>query len=242
MRILTIGNSFTEDATRYLHQIAKAAGEDFEIVNLSIGGCSLEQHYHNMIEKNKSYLYFYNGCFMERLDVLTEIIESQEWDVITLQQASHFSFNKDTYYPYVTELVKYIRQAQPKARLMLQQTWAYEDGSERLHVIAGYKTSDEMLSDVKAAYADVAKSEGLDGIIPSGEMFGALLKSGVAKIHRDTFHASFGLGRYALGLLWFKTLTGKSVIDNSFCELDEEADEKEIAIVKDYVEKLEICR
>ena len=239
MRILTIGNSFTEDATRYLHQIAKAAGEDFEIVNLSIGGCSLEQHYHNMIEKNKSYLYFYNGCFMERLEVLTEIIESQEWDVITLQQASHFSFNKETYYPYVTELVKYIRQAQPKAHLLLQQTWAYEDGSERLHVIAGYKTSDEMLSDVKAAYADVAKSEGFDGIIPSGEMFGALLKSGVAKIHRDTFHASFGLGRYALGLLWFKTLTGKSVIDNSFCELDEEADEKEIAIVKDYVEKLE---
>ena len=240
MKILTIGNSFTEDATRYLHQIAKAAGEDFEIVNLSIGGCSLEQHYHNMIEKNKSYLYFYNGCFMERLDVLTEIIESQEWDVITLQQASHFSFNKETYYPYVTELVKYIRQAQPKARLMLQQTWAYEDGSERLHVIAGYKTSDEMLSDVKAAYADVAKSEGFDGIIPSGEMFGALLKNGIAKIHRDTFHASFGLGRYALGLLWFKTLTGKSVMDNSFCELDEPADENEIAIVKDYVEKLEI--
>ncbi len=240
MRILTIGNSFSEDATRYLHGIAAAAGEDFEIVNLAIGGCSLEQHYHNMIEKNKSYLYFYNGCFMERLEVLTEIVESQEWDVITLQQASHFSFNKDTYYPYVTELVKYIRQAQPKARLMLQQTWAYEDGSERLHVIAGYKTSDEMLADIKAAYADVAKSEGLDGIIPSGEMFGTLLKSGIAKIHRDTFHASLGLGRYALGLLWFKVLTGKSVIYNSFCELDEEADEKEINIVKDYVEKLEV--
>ncbi len=241
MRILTIGNSFSEDATRYLHGIAEAAGEGFEIINLAIGGCSLEQHYHNMKGGKKSYMYFYNGCFMERLEVLTEFVESQEWDVITLQQASHFSFNKDTYYPYVTELVKYLRQAQPKARIMLQETWAYEDGSDRLYNVAGYKTSDEMLADIKAAYADVAKSEGFDGIIPSGEMFGALLKNGVAKIHRDTFHASLGLGRYALGLLWFKVLTGKSVIDNSFCELDEEVDEKEIAIVKEYVEKLEIC-
>lgn len=31
MKILTIGNSFSEDATRYLHEIAAAAGEDFEI-------------------------------------------------------------------------------------------------------------------------------------------------------------------------------------------------------------------
>lgn len=240
MKLLTIGNSFSEDATRYLHGIAADAGEDIEIVNLAIGGCSLEQHYNNMIEKNKSYLYFYNGCFMDRFEELTEIVESQQWDVITLQQASHFSFNKDTYYPYVTELAKYIRQAQPKARLLLQQTWAYEDGSERLYNIAGYKTSDAMLADVKAAYAHAAQTAGFDGIIPSGEMFGALLKSGIEKIHRDTFHASLGLGRYALGLLWFKTLTGKSVIDNSFCQLDEPVDEKEIAIVKNYVEQLKI--
>ena len=182
----------------------------------------------------------YNGQWTERLEVLTEIVESQQWDVITLQQASHFSFNKDTYYPYVTQLVKYIRQAQPKARLLLQQTWAYEDGSERLLGMAGYNTSDEMLADVKAAYSDVAEAEGVDGVIPSGEMFGALLKCGIEKIHRDTFHASLGLGRYALGLLWFKVLTGRSVIDNSFCELDEAADENEIAIVKNYVEQLKI--
>lgn len=240
MRILTIGNSFSEDATRYLHSIAKAAGEDFEIVNLAIGGCSLEQHYQNMIEGNKSYIFMYNGQWTERLEVLTEIVESQDWDVITLQQASHFSFNKETYYPYITELVKYIRQVQPNAQLMLQQTWAYEDGSERLLVMAGYNTSDEMLADVRVAYADAAETAGFDGIIPSGEMFGALLKSGIDKIHRDTFHASLGLGRYALGLLWFKVLTGRSVIDNSFCELDEAADENEIAIVKNYVEQLKI--
>ena len=55
MRILTIGNSFSEDATRYLSQIAKAQGVNFEVVNLMIGGCSLERHYRNMLDDKKDY-------------------------------------------------------------------------------------------------------------------------------------------------------------------------------------------
>ena len=63
-----------------------------------------------------------------------------------------------------------------------------------------------------------------------------MLEQGVAKVHRDTFHASFGLGRYALGLLWYRMLTGRTVADNTFCELDEPAEEAEIAIVKKCVD------
>lgn len=44
LKILAIGNSFSEDATRYLHQLANAAGIDTKIVNLYIGGCPLERH------------------------------------------------------------------------------------------------------------------------------------------------------------------------------------------------------
>jgi hypothetical protein len=62
-----------------------------------------------------------------------------------------------------------------------------------------------------------------------------MLDKGVEKIHRDTFHASLGLGRYALGLLWFRMLTGKSVAENGFCDLDLPASEEEIAIAKDCV-------
>ena len=50
-KVLAIGNSFSRDATCYLHQIAKGAGVDAKIVNLYIGGCSLERHWQN-IEKN----------------------------------------------------------------------------------------------------------------------------------------------------------------------------------------------
>ena len=44
MKILAIGNSFSEDASAYIHQMAESAGYDVQIVNLYIGGCPLERH------------------------------------------------------------------------------------------------------------------------------------------------------------------------------------------------------
>lgn len=238
MRILTIGNSFSEDATRYLSQIARSQGENFEVVNLMIGGCSLERHYRNMLDDKKDYFLMFNGVNTWFFITLREALLSREWDVITIQQVSHLSFKKETYYPYITKLVDYIRTCQPKAKLYFQETWAYEDGSERLLNMAGYDTHKAMLADIQRTYKEVALAEGIDGIIPSGTLFGMMLDKGIEKVHRDTFHATLGLGRYALGLLWFKALTGKSVADNSFRDLDQPATDEEIEIVKQCVEAL----
>ena len=236
MRILTIGNSFSEDATRYLAQIARTEGENFEVVNLMIGGCSLERHYRNMLDDKKDYFLMFNGVNTWFFMTLREALMSREWDVITIQQVSHLSFKKETYYPYITKLVDYIRSCQPKAKLYFQETWAYEDGSDRLLHMAGYNTHKAMLSDIQKTYKEVADAEKIDGIIPSGTLFGMMLDKGIKQIHRDTFHASLGLGRYALGLLWFRMLTGKSVAENSFSDLDQPANNDEIAIAKTCVD------
>ena len=238
MRILTIGNSFSEDATRYLSQIARSQGENFEVVNLMIGGCSLERHYRNMLDDKKDYFLMFNGVNTWFFMTLREALFSREWDVITIQQVSHLSFKKETYYPYITKLVDYIRTCQPKAKLYFQETWAYEDGSDRLLKMAGYDTHKAMLADIQRTYKEVALAEGIDGIIPSGTLFGMMLDKGIKQVHRDTFHATLGLGRYALGLLWFKALTGKSVADNSFRDLDQPATDEEIETVKQCVEAL----
>ncbi len=44
MNILAIGNSFSQDATRYLYDIALSDNVNIKVVNLYIGGCSLELH------------------------------------------------------------------------------------------------------------------------------------------------------------------------------------------------------
>lgn len=239
MRILTIGNSFSEDATRYLAQIARAQGVEFEIVNACIGGCSLERHYRNMLSGAKDYMLCYNGDYTGFRITLEEALLSRPWDVVTIQQVSHDSPRKETFYPYITELVDYIRTCQPKAKLLLQETWAYEDGSHRLTVELGYKTRKEMLSDVQASYRAAAESEGFDGIIPSGTLMDKMLDNGIEKVHRDTFHASLGLGRYAIALLWFRCLTGKSVAENSFCDFDLPVTSEEMSIAKACVDSFD---
>ena len=55
MNILSIGNSFSQDAQRYLHQIAKADGVNIQAFNLYIGGCPLSIHYRNMLSEQPAY-------------------------------------------------------------------------------------------------------------------------------------------------------------------------------------------
>ncbi len=232
MRILCIGNSFSQDSTRYLHQIARANGEKLSVCNLYIGSCKLDKHYRNMLSEEKAYDIQYNGHHTGFKVSLKDALLNRDWDVVTLQQFSGCSARLDTYYPYITELAAYVRKMVPQAKLLIHQTWAYEDGSERLFKVAKFQTAAEMTEKLVAAYAQVAKDIQADGLIPSGELFRKLLASGIPSVQRDTFHASLGLGRYALGLLWYHVLSGKSVMDIDYCDLDEPITAEEMQICK----------
>ena len=85
-KILAIGNSFSEDATKYLHQTAKAAGVDTKVVNLYIGGCPLERHWKNMETGEAAYQYQKNGVLTERHISIEEALQEEEWDFIITQQ------------------------------------------------------------------------------------------------------------------------------------------------------------
>ena len=63
MKILAIGNSFSEDAMKYLHQIAKGAEFDLTAVNLFIGGCSLERHMETINEGQQVHHREVNGMY-----------------------------------------------------------------------------------------------------------------------------------------------------------------------------------
>lgn len=231
MRVLAIGNSFSQDAMRYLHGIAASEGVDMKCVNLMIGGCSLSRHYINMNNDAAAYGFEFNGQDTGIGVSIRQALQSDEWDVVTLQQVSHQAPNYDTYQPYLNRLADYVRFHAPKARLMLHQTWAYEQGSRRLCEELGYTDQAEMFADIQTAYALAAADLGGAGIIPSGQAFQNLYHAGV-RIHRDTFHASLGLGRYTLGLTWFAALTGNGVIGNVFRTFDEPVLEKEIAVAQ----------
>jgi hypothetical protein len=232
MQILSIGNSFSQDAQTYVHRLAK----ELFTVNLFIGGCSLELHYRNMLGDKKSYLLEVCGLRTGFNMSIKEALLSRKWDVITLQQVSSASFRYESYMPYIEELAAYVRKCNPAAKLYLHETWGYESNTERIEKW-GFRTMDEMSEKVFATYAKVAETIGADGIIPSGHGLLALSHAQDKPVHRDGSHADFGIGRYMLGCVWYETLTGKPVTETEFSDFDVPVAPEEAALVREVAHK-----
>ena len=236
MRVVSIGNSFSQDAQRYISQIAKNYGERLDVINLYIGGCSLNTHYKNLVEDNNAYELQFNGVNTDVKVSIKQALESMP-DVITLQQASKDSVNYKTYKPYLTELYNYAKKVCPNAKIMLHETWAYQDGSEKLATL-NYTSFDDMFKDVKKAYKKAQKDFEFDAVLPSGSVMQTAIKLGLEHSHNDGLHASLGAGRYMLGLTWFKVLTGIDITKDKFNNFDEPVTKQERKIIIKAVNKI----
>ena len=231
MKVLSIGNSFSQDAQRYLHRLAKHNGMAMKTVNLYIPSCHLQTHYINMLDDNVAYDFEFNGESTGIKVSIRQALVSDDWDFITLQQVSTCSGKYETYSPYIQALAEYVRKYRPHAKIFVHQTWAYEDGSEPLHNWVGFSTAEEMFLAISDAYAKAAKAINADGIIPCGEAMINAVKLGMKRVHRDCFHASLGAGRYLLALCWYKALTGKDISEDTFDDFDSPITDEEREIV-----------
>ena len=73
-RTLTIGNSFSQDALAYVHQIARAAGIDWEANNLYIPGCPIDAHHRNYLANAAAYSLETNGKTTGRMVSINEML------------------------------------------------------------------------------------------------------------------------------------------------------------------------
>ena len=230
MKILSIGNSFSMDAQRYLHQLARKEGVDLYCMNLYIGGCPQRTHYLNLLDDVASYDLQVNGTHTNVKISIRQALRSENWDVVTFQQASGQSARFETYTPYLQELSAYVRKYCPHAKQVIHQTWAYENGCAKLESLQ-FASSADMFAPIEKAYKQAAELIGADGIIPAGKAMLIASQAGIEKIHRDTYHASLGAGRYLLALVWFKYLTGRDISENDFNDFDTPVTEEERKIV-----------
>ena len=59
LRILAVGNSFSDDGTEYLPGLLEAAGiHNVIVARLYIGGCTLERHCKEYAEGTANYIYY----------------------------------------------------------------------------------------------------------------------------------------------------------------------------------------
>lgn len=221
-RILAIGNSFSEDATTYLHDIAQCGHIETTVVNLYIGGCSLYKHWQNATGDRADYQYQLNGSATDRMVSIREALQEGDWDVITLQQASHDSGLEETYDPYLEQLSGYVRQYAPGAKQIIHQTWAYETDSTHPAFEKYGKSQKQMYEALRAAYQKAAERIGV-ALIPCGDVIQALrghrefdYPHGGQSLCRDGFHMHLIYGRYATAATWFESILKGDITENPF--------------------------
>ena len=222
IRILAIGNSFSVDALHYFKQLADAAGIDTECANLYIGGCSLERHAGNIQNDIAAYERYYNGVATGQRISCREALLEQSWDIVTVQQASHDSGIPETYEPYGSQVLNYVKKLAPQAKIWFHRTWAYEHGSNHTFFPRYDCNQETMFRALLAASSDFAGRHHLP-VIPAGNVIQALrrhpefdVRQGGLSLCLDGFHMSRDYGRYAVAATWLEMLTGADVRGNSF--------------------------
>ncbi|SHK08496.1 protein of unknown function [Anaerocolumna jejuensis DSM 15929] len=222
MKILAIGNSFSEDAMAYFYQIAQAGGDNIKAVNLYIGGCSLERHWNNVEGDIADYDYQLNGSHTGRKISIKEALLEEEWDIVTLQQCSGQSGLPESYYPYIEKLSEYVSSLVPHAKQWIHKTWAYEKDSNHEEYAYYDHSQDKMYEELTRAYELAAKKLSLP-VIPCGDVIQYLRSlpafdygKGGLSLCRDGYHMNIPYGRYALALTWYKTLLHGDVLSNTF--------------------------
>lgn len=227
IRVLSLGNSFSQDAHAYLPKMAQDKSFRMEFVNLYIAGCNLQKHWELASRGFNDYLLEENGISTGRYVSFLEMLELHPWEVITLQQSSVFSGNPQSYLPYLDRLAELARDARPYAQLYFHQTWAYETDSTH-HGFSRYNHNQGEMHRRICDCSEMA-SKLLDApVIPVGTIIHNLRTKVPAfdyqatgrSLCRDGFHLSLDYGRFAASATWFRVLTGELPLIDTFDNMD----------------------
>ena len=210
LRLLSIGNSYSLDATLCLPQLLNDAGvsnRQFVIYCAMKAGASLEYWRNHLKNRQKvEYLYHMGGQLkLPERDWTLEELLGQRWDIIVLQQASKQSDNYAHYVPYTEELLEAIYRLCPnkEVRVAWHMTWSH---AVFFDCPPYHKKGWE---DIAAATRRLCDAHNLPLLIPSGtaiQNMRSLYPNDIMAFTRDGTHIVYGMGRYILALTWYETL------------------------------------
>ena len=103
LRILAVGNSFSDDGTEYIPGLLEAAGiHNVIIARLYIGGCSLERHCKEYEEGLTDYIYYKSTgnkwVTVSKNATILDGLKDEPWDIITVQEVSNEIYDNSGYY------------------------------------------------------------------------------------------------------------------------------------------------
>lgn len=227
IKVLTIGNSFAENASVYASEIAYANGQELTFGYLKFPSCTLEKHL-EAAENNLAVFKFQvtapngaktvvksgEGVSFTPADETTnakgatiaEALEYTDWDIIVFQQESSNARDYSTF-SYLADLMDYVRGYCPDAEFMFHEVWRW-----------GSWDADQFAL-IKANSEAAARDYGLE-IIPSGLAFEYAREAleNVTAVNEDDGHWQHAnsYGMYIAGCAYVAKIFGIEISSDTF--------------------------
>ena len=170
VKILAIGNSYSNNATEYVSRIAASMGLNITAASLYQPGCPLKRHvayyeayrdlgkdaYYSSANENKYESLYINGVRQSGKASIQEAIAHTDWDYITIQQMPDYCDDITSYYteenPYITKLYDYVldelkKNGNKKCEILIHQGWSFSHAMAIDHAYKYYPVDYENTKD-----------------------------------------------------------------------------------------------
>ena len=141
LKVLMVGNSFSQSVLAYLPKLAEAAPDcKLKLGQAMIGGCTFEHHckVFEQAEQDSACKPYWTNLRLDPRNPknhqanLKELLTAEKWDIVTIQQGSHQSWKAETFGSDADKLIAIIRKYAPQAEIVVHQTWAYRSDDPRI--------------------------------------------------------------------------------------------------------------
>lgn len=204
IRVLGIGNSYTDDGMTYLDEFLYDSGINIRSVcayMAAMPGASLKD-WHDKIRNNDT-ISIVRKAGKYAMPLTTDTVKgliSQQWDCIVLQQSSGLSMNKKSFNPYLGALLDTIKKHCPNENVVCcwQLTWSEPNNKSTTN-----------WGKICAAVKTQVLDKDISVIIPTGTAIQNARCSSLndnGQLTRDSHHLSYGKGRYIAAATWYQTL------------------------------------
>jgi len=255
LRILMIGNSFTEDATEYIGGLIKNSPIDSRtccVYVLTQGGAELKTWCLKYEDDTVSVSIRRKGgnLLMPVTKGSVRDILHQQWDIVSIQQVSMHSNNINTFIPWLQNLIGYIQTdcTNEAVKICWHETWSYDVGMQS----SGPKGEAGWYA-IVSTVEEVLRITGIELVIPSGTAIQNARNTMLNTPHsltRDGQHIAYGVGQYLLACTVYEALFspvyGVSVLGNNYRPLIMEYYKKDsryewVDVTDEFAEKSQIC-
>ena len=234
IKVLAIGNSFTQDALCYMDKMIKYSGIPLHSIAIYMtvkSGASLSDWLQIYEEDKKITLQHVAGsASIHRTSGSLKQLLYQDWDMIVVQQASKKAIDYSTISDTLDILTSHIRllSRNSKVRIAWQMPWAYWTGYSSAPY--GY----DRWSQIKETLKEIQKNNDIDVFIPVGTAIENARNTSLNTSHdltRDGLHLSYGTAQYIANCMWYQSvifpLTHKSLLSSPYMPMISKEKKKE---------------